>query len=160
MRTIEIFSDRTGFLSAETEPHTCVFCEIIKGKEEGSIITRDDEKKVIAFMDLQGYPLVCPIEHIQGTIEAIEQNNDTISAMYDLSLKIIPTVYSAYGNDGLNVFMNIGKSAGMEIDHLHIHLIPRFKNEKRSVFLRKNDLQRNILDQRALELKSLLGNQK
>lgn len=31
--------------------------------------------------------------------------------------------------DGINIGMNIGKSAGQTIDHLHIHIIPRYTGD-------------------------------
>jgi diadenosine tetraphosphate (Ap4A) HIT family hydrolase len=31
--------------------------------------------------------------------------------------------------DGINIGINLGKSAGSSIKHLHIHIVPRFKYE-------------------------------
>ena len=37
--------------------------------------------------------------------------------------------------DGYNILANCGDSAGQEIFHAHIHLIPRYKNEKAMVYI-------------------------
>tara|TARA_B100002051_G_scaffold231066_1_gene228971 strand:- start:943 stop:1143 length:201 start_codon:yes stop_codon:yes gene_type:complete len=34
-----------------------------------------------------------------------------------------------YNPDGFNVGINSGKDAGQTIFHMHIHLIPRYKND-------------------------------
>jgi ATP adenylyltransferase len=34
-----------------------------------------------------------------------------------------------YGPHGFNIGLNIGNASGASIRHLHIHLVPRFKNE-------------------------------
>lgn len=41
---------------------------------------------------------------------------------------------SAFQATGINIFTNIGESAGQSIPHLHIHFITRFDNELISPF--------------------------
>ncbi len=143
----------------EHSAERCIFCEIIRGESEASIILRDDEKKVISFMDLQGYPLVCPTEHIEGTPEAIEQNQDIIKEMFGTALQLLSPVYESYQNEGLNIVTNIGTAAGMEIPHLHIHLIPRSVEDRAVRLTRRASQSREELDSRAQELRTILSRQ-
>jgi histidine triad (HIT) family protein len=130
----------------EKEPNGCVFCNIIDGKEPASIITRDDVKGIISFMDLQGYPLVCPIKHIEGNPDELEMNKDILSSMNDLAFDLVPKLYEIYGVKGINVVTNIGSAAGQEIPHIHTHLIPRETGDKRVRLHRLPSLGRESLD--------------
>ena len=38
-------------------------------------------------------------------------------------------VSSKYQPDGFNIGVNIGEAAGQTVPHLHVHLIPRYKND-------------------------------
>lgn len=137
----------------EHQPEQCVFCEIIQGRQEASVITRDDEKRVISFMDLQGYPLVCPTEHIEGTAESIQGSLDVIEAMYGLAYKILPFVYDEEKGEGINVVTNIGPAAGQEVPHLHVHLIPRTTEDRLVRLIRRTNQPREVLDRRAEQIR-------
>lgn len=39
------------------------------------------------------------------------------------------TIQLKYQPDGFNIGINIGKAGGQTIDHVHIHLIPRYSND-------------------------------
>jgi diadenosine tetraphosphate (Ap4A) HIT family hydrolase len=38
-------------------------------------------------------------------------------------------ITSRFNPDGFNVGINVGQHAGQTIDHVHIHLIPRYKGD-------------------------------
>jgi diadenosine tetraphosphate (Ap4A) HIT family hydrolase len=38
-------------------------------------------------------------------------------------------ITSKFNPDGFNVGINVGQHAGQTIDHVHIHLIPRYKGD-------------------------------
>lgn len=40
--------------------------------------------------------------------------------------------------ESYNIFTNIGKAAGQSVDHFHLHIVPRYKNEKISPFKKLN----------------------
>ncbi|HVZ58203.1 MAG TPA: HIT domain-containing protein [Patescibacteria group bacterium] len=141
----------------EHSPEFCIFCEIIRGQTEASIIVKDLEKGVISFMDLQGYPLVCPIEHVDSTPESLNQNADVLAEVSRLAYKLVPLVYEAFSTDGVNIVTNLGESAGQEIPHIHTHVIPRVRHDRRVQMLRVPNLSRQKLDARAAQLRGLLS---
>lgn len=73
-----------------------------------------------------GQALVLPKRHIErysdlSNVE-IEQLFDTISE----TNRILKTVFSV---DGINIVLNDGIHAGQTVEHLHFHIIPRYKND-------------------------------
>lgn len=134
----------------------CVFCRIIDGSQEASVISRDEESGVIAFMDLQGYPLICPTDHIDSDPESIKENVQKILAVYGMAYTIAPLLYQSGEEDGVNIVANLGEAAGQEIPHFHVHVIPRVAKDHRLRFPREVSLPRVELDKRALSLSSKL----
>ena len=47
----------------------------------------------------------------------------------DLLLKVKEYIENKYKPDGYNIGWNVGKAAGQEVKHAHMHIIPRFNDE-------------------------------
>ncbi len=56
------------------------------------------------------------------------------------------------GYDGLNVVQNNGEAAGQTVFHFHMHLIPRYKDDKVNVGWEPGSIDENGID----ELKKLI----
>ena len=73
-----------------------------------------------------GHTLVVTKRHIESWFETTAEErraiDDAIFELKDmLDAKFIP--------DGYNIGVNIGRDAGQTIDHLHVHLIPRYRGD-------------------------------
>jgi len=120
---IKSFSRNTG----------CILCEILKNRYEKSDITTllVTEKKYSAvcinkFPYNSGHLLIFPRRHITDYREYNPQEEQEISMLIKESLNILDRLYTP---SGYNIGYNMGQFAGASIAHLHLHLIPRFKNE-------------------------------
>lgn len=106
----------------------CLFCRIIL-KEIPSWGVYEDEN-VYAFLDIQpvhlGHTLVVPKRHVE---DIFHTDPETWQHTLEAVRRIAPKVRAATQADGLNLLMNNGRSAGQLIDHVHIHLIPRYEND-------------------------------
>jgi len=47
----------------------------------------------------------------------------------DLMLQVKEYIENKYKPDGYNIGWNVGKAAGQEVRHAHMHIIPRFNDE-------------------------------
>lgn len=110
--------------SAPTTPRPCPFCEIIAGASEVSLCYEDST--AIAFMDIQpvhaGHVLVVPRAHYERVDDlprAVGQH------LYDVSTRLIPVIQQVSGTRDMNIVVNSGTSAGQDVFHFHVHLIPR-----------------------------------
>ena len=112
------------------DPETgCVFCRKI---EE----TRDEENLVLYrglnnFVLLNLYPytsghlMIAPYRHI-GQLSLAD--DATWTELMHLTRKAEQAIQTAYRPEGINLGMNLGKSAGAGIaDHIHMHVLPRWQ---------------------------------
>lgn len=100
----------------------CVFCEL----DYEDIILENDN--VIAIFDKypvsEGHMLIIPKYHNEKYF-----NSYIRSDLWGLVDKCKEYLDEKYKPDGYNIGMNLGESAGQTINHLHIHLIPRYEGD-------------------------------
>ena len=105
----------------------CLFCKIINGEIPSKTIYEDDKVKV--FLDINpstnGDMLVVPKKHIENVYdiddELLLHTHKVIKDMYDL-------LKDKLSAEGLTIVQNNGH--GQEIKHYHVHVTPRYTNDK------------------------------
>ena len=104
----------------------CIFCKIIKGEIPSYTIYEDDDVKL--FMDIspisKGHSLVIPKKHYTNILDI---DKETLSKMDEVIKKIYPK-FKAIGAEGLTRMQN--NELGQEVKHYHMHLIPRYQNDR------------------------------
>lgn len=109
---------------------TCIFCEIIAGAEPASKIYEDN--CVIAFLDLYplnpGHTLIVPKLHV-STLDELDE--PTVSHIMKVARQFVAAMRSMDKSlcTGVNLIMANGASAGQEVFHVHLHLLPRVEND-------------------------------
>ena len=108
--------------------NNCIFCKIVAKEIPATVVYEDDE--VLAFMDIgpiiKGHALVIPKNHY----DPITQTPDEIIAKLHITAKKIAAAQmNAFEADGVNILQNNGKAAGQEVEHIHVHVIPRFDGD-------------------------------
>ena len=102
----------------------CVFCKIAEGKIACHEVYRDEN--VLAFLDsgplAPGHLLLVPLAHYATMDEAPSEIAAALGAVLP---RLTKAVRQAVGAPGVNVLQNNGRCAGQEVEHLHVHLIPR-----------------------------------
>lgn len=78
-----------------------------------------------------GHVMVIPKMHFLDLKDLGAKELATIGIIIQ---KASTALSSAFQASGINIFTNIGKSAGQTIPHFHIHIITRFDDESRSPF--------------------------
>ena len=106
----------------------CLFCKIINGSIPSYTVYEDDKVKV--FLDINpntdGHLLVIPKEH---KANLYEMDDDTLIYMLNIIReKLKPILSDKLNIDGLTISQN--NDYGQEVKHFHIHVIPRYKNDK------------------------------
>jgi histidine triad (HIT) family protein len=103
-----------------------IFSKIIRGEIPAHKIYEDDH--VIAILDIgplsEGHALVIPKE----PAPTIDELSDEFAAAVGRVLpRIVRALKRVTGASALNILQNNGADAGQAVEHVHFHLIPRFK---------------------------------
>lgn len=106
----------------------CLFCKIVKGEIPSYTVYEDEKVKV--FLDINpnndGHLLVIPKEH---KANLYEMDDETLLYMLNvIRTKLATLLKDKLAIDGLTISQN--NDYGQEVKHFHIHLIPRYKNDK------------------------------
>ena len=116
----------------------CIFCKIIEGDIPSYKVYEDDS--VIAFLDIsqitKGHILVVPKKHVKNIFE---MDNSLASKVFISVPKIAKALKATYNPIGLNIINN-NEKPHQTVDHFHIHLIPRYDNDKFKInFINRQD---------------------
>ncbi len=108
----------------------CILCSIIKKeKEVVSLLVYEGMHSFISvnkFPYNSGHILICPKRHLIDYRELSKSEENEIHTLLRESLAILDRLYSP---SGYNIGFNIGEFAGASLPHLHMHIIPRYRNE-------------------------------
>ena len=109
----------------------CIFCSNAGlGDDEHALIPyRGDRCFVIlnAFPYTNGHVMVAPYEHT-GDLTALDEA--TSGELMSLTQRSLRALESAYGADGYNLGVNLGRVAGAGVtDHVHLHVVPRWAGD-------------------------------
>lgn len=110
-----------------TDPN-CLFCKIVTGEIKGEVIMEDEH--ALAFLDIHpragGHTMVIPKHHAPTLVEL---PGPEVAPLFETVQKVAKRLMDRLAPDGLTIGANQGRVSGQEVDHLHIHLIPRYNND-------------------------------
>ena len=108
---------------------TCLFCRILAGELEASIVWRDE--LCTAFMDIQpvnpGHVLVVPNAHAADLAQLDEASAAHLMRVAHRLTAALRS--SGLKCEGVNLFVADGEAAMQEIFHVHLHVIPRYQGD-------------------------------
>jgi ATP adenylyltransferase len=122
---------RYHYITAPDAVEGCVFCTAARsGDDQGNFIVHRARRNFVIlnrFPYTNGHVLIVPYEHAP-TLEAVAE--ETLVEMTLLARETEQHLRSIYRPDGLNMGMNLGKSAGAGIvGHIHLHMLPRWTGD-------------------------------
>jgi histidine triad (HIT) family protein len=106
----------------------CTFCSIIDGTLPSWGVDDDDE--AVAFLDIgqatPGHTLVVPRRHAPDLWSLSE---DEAAALMRTVHRVAGRLRDTLRPLGLNVLQSNGAAAWQEVDHVHVHLVPRYGDD-------------------------------
>jgi ATP adenylyltransferase len=109
-----------------------VFCRILGSDERPEtlyVLWRDEKCSAVlnAFPYTSGHLMVMPRRHV-GELEDVEA--DEATTLWEVLADAVRALKSAYSPDGINVGVNLGRSAGAGVPgHFHVHCVPRWDGD-------------------------------
>lgn len=120
-------------------PHNpdCIFCKIVRKEIPAHIIRETDS--CVTIVDIKpnnfGHSLVIPKIHCENIYSLPDE---AVASVFKEVRDVSVAIKSAVSADGMNTHINNESAAGQAVFHLHIHLIPRFKDDGFPHFPLKN----------------------
>ena len=107
----------------------CVFCAIEGGDAPGSLVYED--RSVFGVLTIEpvntGHTLVIPRTHAPSVSDIDEA---TGAALFQAAMRIATGIRdSDVPCEGFNFWIADGVVAGQEVSHLHLHTVPRLKDD-------------------------------
>lgn len=106
----------------------CIFCKIAQKEISSNIVYEDSS--VIAFLDIaptaKGHTLVIPKEHCASFLDC---PSDVRNHVFEVAQMLAKRLEDRLACDGIHLLSNMHEAAGQSVEHFHVHLIPRYKND-------------------------------
>ena len=100
----------------------CVFCRIVGGEVEASILYQD--KEVTAFRDLNPvapvHVLIVPNRHISSAANIEPSDGSVVGKLFVVGRQLAEELGVA---EGYRLVINSGEPASQSVFHLHLHLL-------------------------------------
>lgn len=110
----------------------CIFCKIAAGEIPSKTLYEDEKFRII--LDLgpatRGHALILPKEHAANLFELPDE---TAAEAMVLAKKMAIKMKEKLNCDGLNLVQNNGETAGQTVNHFHLHIIPRYKDDNQKI---------------------------
>ncbi|OGY99206.1 MAG: hypothetical protein A2945_05515 [Candidatus Liptonbacteria bacterium RIFCSPLOWO2_01_FULL_52_25] len=106
----------------------CTFCKIVAKQIPAYVVYEDD--RAFAFLDIKprspGHTMVIPKYHSPNFLELPEAE---VGPLFVAVKRVADMLVAKLTCDGITVGVNQGRASGQEVDHLHVHLMPRWHGD-------------------------------
>lgn len=106
----------------------CLFCKIGK-KEIPSKVVYEDEH-TLAFLDMHphapGHSVIIPKSHAENILDLKEGE---VGPLFLAVKKVTSILQKNLSPKGFTIGMNHGRISGQSVDHLHVHVLPRYEGD-------------------------------
>lgn len=104
----------------------CLFCRIVRKEIPSRFLYANDH--IVAFLDVHpstdGHTLVIPRMHASTLLDVRE---DVMPYVWSGVQAVIALLRDHLGAKSFTIGINHGKISGQVVEHLHIHIIPRYE---------------------------------
>jgi histidine triad (HIT) family protein len=120
-------TQETSQEKAGSKTKQCIFCTIIHGESKGYTVFEDEIS--VAFLDyrplVHGHVLLTPKTHYETLIDLPKDLVGPLFANVQLLARVIEKSLAAGGT-----FVGMNNRISQSVPHLHIHIVPRRKDDK------------------------------
>ena len=112
--------------------NNCIFCKIANGEIPSRTIEENDMFKVVLDVGpaTKGHALILPKDHYRNLYDLSEE---TAAEVMKMAKNIALRMKEKLECDGVNIVQNNEEAAGQTVFHFHMHVIPRYKNDRQVI---------------------------
>ena len=122
--------NKISYVKGNKPDVACILCAILEGNPEvvGLLVYQTDLFAITLnlYPYNSGHVMIYPKRHITDPREYTREEVLELNDLQNITLDILQNLYDPCG---LNVGYNIGSSSGQSIQHLHMHIVPRYPTE-------------------------------
>ena len=131
MRKNLFVPNKMAYVRGKNRPSVeCILCAIAQHDERVESLEVYQSPSFVVSLNLYpyspGHLLLFPKRHIVDIRELTDEEAMELHAIQKLCIDVLDEVYSPHG---YNLGYNIGRAAGASIQHLHLHIVPRYNRE-------------------------------
>lgn len=112
------------------EKKECLFCKIANNEIKSLVLAKTDN--FVAILDVKpksnGHTLIIPKEHSDNIFL---MSRDNATELLIIMNKVKTILEKKLGATDFYLRSNIGKLAGQEVFHTHVHLVPVYKKDSK-----------------------------
>ena len=116
--------------NTRTKKNKCIFCVLPKEKNDMKNFILYRGKKNFVIMNIYPYNnshlMVSTYKHMKNLIN---MKDDELIEHFKLVRKLTKIIKKIFKSEGFNIGINIGKISGAGFNHLHTHIVPRWKGD-------------------------------
>ena len=108
----------------------CFLCSAIAGGDDEASLVVDRAPLTITVLNrfpyTSGHVMVVPIRHVRDPRELEPAES---AAMFAGAQRALTAIDSTLHPEGFNLGINLGAAAGSSVEHLHLHVVPRWTGD-------------------------------
>ena len=140
--------------------NSCPFCQIVLRETSAEVVYETQD--TLAFFPIEpatrGHTMVISKRHIRSFLEAESAEFEPIGRAV---LRVSKALESVLTPEGMNLISSAGAAASQSVDHLHIHLVPRWEGDAvGEIWPRKVPTSEAELEGDADALRQFFGNER
>ena len=116
-----------------------------------------EDEHFFVFLDIlpanHGHTLIIPKKHFADIGDVPD---GVLGRVLPLAKKVSKALMDTLKAQGTNIIQNNGKAAGQEVNHYHVHVIPRFEDDKHKLNWTPKEYQEGELKEYAEKIKQAL----
>lgn len=120
-----------AYVTGEAEASTgCFICDAVAAQDDAASLVVERTPVTITLLNRfpysSGHLMVAPVRHASDPrdLDAAEG-----SALFSGAQRALAALDSAMHPNGFNLGLNLGSPAGGSVDHLHLHVVPRWAGD-------------------------------
>jgi ATP adenylyltransferase len=130
MRSYLYNTDKINYIKGEKPDVECILCALAENDPAVTSLEITRTERFVTAVNLYpfnaGHLIIFPIKHI---ISPEEFSREDVLELHDAVIRIKKVLDDEFTPAAYNIGFNIGKCAGASIDHIHLHIVPRYPNE-------------------------------
>ena len=119
---------RGEYVTAAGDSAGCFLCAAASGSDDTLVVDRDAATVTLLnrFPYNPGHVMVAPVAHVGDLVAA---GDEGAAAVMVAARRAIRALREAVHPDGFNLGVNHGPAAGASVEHVHLHVVPRWSGD-------------------------------